>query len=90
MSIFTELVKFRTNDFQNRGGNSPKSYIPVSLDVYEEDFVIVECLFKSTSEADALSWLTNFLTSKGYTVERYESEQDGEYTDDWVVALAYL
>lgn len=83
ISLEQELKKLETNDYQNRGGNYPRSGVADTISVYSN---FVEASFKNTSEGVAKSWLKRFVESKGYTVEKTYSHQDGDYYNDWVIA----
>lgn len=80
-----ELKKFETDDYQHRDGDYPQSGKPDTLNVYGSE---IECDFKNTSEEIAKQWLEKFLKSKGFTFEKIDACQDGDYQDDWVRAWA--
>jgi len=79
--------KYKTNDWQNRGGNYPKSGVPDAVDNAGSygDEAFIEFSFKNTSESQAKSWVQGWLKSKNLPYTKIDSGQDGDYKDDWVI-----
>ncbi|MFW6242735.1 MAG: hypothetical protein ACOC2W_02065 [bacterium] len=92
--LFKKLKSYETDDFQNRGGDYPKSNIPTHISVRQlKDVqqIKLKCLFKNTSEYDAKIWLEKQIKYK-WKIDKYFSDiitwQDGDYHNDWVSAEA--
>lgn len=87
--VHAMYMKHETDDFQNRGGNYPKSGVPdaISAGTHGND-TWLEFSFKNTSEAAAKSWVKKFMASKNLPHVDIASAQDGDYHDDWVLVDA--
>lgn len=98
------VLDLATEDFQNRGDDSPASNVPESIEVINtmsdipgykdrQGVLKVEVWFKSTEEDVAREWLEKELSGelkKKYSVTPsvMGTEQRGDYHNDWVVAYA--
>lgn len=99
MKIENLFEKLNSEDYQNRGGDYPKSDVPVSINCSEnKEDIEVEISFKSTTMENANSWvessdeynlLQNFAKENGYSVE-VNSYQDGDYENDWIATIIKL
>lgn len=92
------LKNLATNDYQKRGGNFPQSGIPDTIAVFEQrGGVYVRAHFKNTTESGAQQWLERKIrqtvapgaSSTDLSAE-FETYQDGDYTNDWVVAAVTI
>jgi len=89
IDIYKILLPLATDDYQNRCGNYPESdeadTIQVSIDSIVFDF-------KNTSINSAKRWVYRFLKDNDLDVDENDINawQDGEYTDDWVMASVSL
>ena len=88
-TVYSELKKLETDDYQKRGGSYPRSGVADSIRVNGDT---LEFEFKNTSTRSASSWAYDFLTRKGFYVDRdyVESYQSGDYGDDWVTTYVAL
>lgn len=77
------LKDFETDDYQKRDGDYPKSKIPVTVQVCDNEIVFS---FKNTSESEASKWAKKFAKVNCLDIEECGSCQDGDYHDDWVIA----
>ena len=59
----------------------PKSNVPDSIWHGSDEMSFT---FKSTTEQAAKAWVTRFLAGKGIKFKSMDSNQDGDYHDDWV------
>lgn len=75
-----------TDDYQNRGGNYPRSGVPDSLDSWKGNELTAT--FKNTDERTAKAWLERFCKQSGFPPKKLDTWQDGDYRDDWVGASA--
>lgn len=87
------LKSVETDDYQNRGGGYPRSGVPDSIQTWggyykaeRHNFLSAE--FKNTDERTARAWMERFCTNNGFKPSKIESEQTGDYRDDWVNAIA--
>lgn len=80
-----ELSELATDDFQKRDGKYPAAGKPVAISVHA-DSVTME--FKNTSENEAKKWTSNYLSTKGFSIDSIYARQDGDYHDDWVSVRA--
>jgi len=80
-------AKYKTDDWQNRGGNYPKSGVPDTVDNAGSygDEAFIEFSFKNTPESRARGWVHGWLKSKRLPFTKIDSGQDGDYKDDWVM-----
>src|SRR5574344_1026971 len=97
MSLFKELKKLETTDFQDRKDGYPVSNIPDSIRYKELDNgVCVEFVFKNTTDEEANAWFNNskesLIFNKFKTNYNLEIQiiQDGNYPDDWIILGAML
>ena len=72
---------FTTEDYQKRGDRGPKSNVPDSIWHGSDEMSFT---FKSTTEQAAKACVTRFLAGKGIKFKSMDSNQDGDYHDDWV------
>jgi len=90
--VAERLKGLATDDYQKRVGDYPRSGIPTSIQVWEENRSIsVEAMFKNTSEKTADRWMRRFLSGKvGEPAKnaKYQAYQSGDYHDDWVTCVA--
>lgn len=70
-----------TEDYQRRDGQYPKSDVPVTIDVFDNEAMFS---FKNTSEDSARKWVINFISSKRLPGSIIGVAQAGDYDDDWV------
>src|SRR5574344_3075003 len=97
MSLFKELKKLETSDFQDRKDEYPVSNIPDSIKYQElNNGVCVGFEFKNTTEQEAIAWFSNSKESlifnkfkTNYNLE-VQVKQDGDYPNDWIVLKVKL
>ena len=82
-----DLKKYETDDYQNRGGNYPKSDIPDTIRAYKNS---LEFSFKNTFESDGEYWVKDFAITEELPIKNIESRQDGDYQDDWIMVTLDL
>lgn len=85
--VESKLKDLETDDYQHRGGNYPESGEPDTIDVWKNTATFT---FKNTSEDRARNWVSRFLTKKGFSVDKIDSNQTGDYEDDWVDVYAEI
>ena len=86
-----QLLALATDDYQNRNGDYPEAGEPDVIQVYKAGGTYnVDASFKNTPESLAERWLKNYLSQKGFDIEKIDTRQDGEYQDDWVLATAVI
>lgn len=82
------LRQLETSDYQNRKGNYPRSDVPDNIDVFVDNKnLILNAMFKNTSEKIAEKWMRQYLMAKVGDVStkaNYSTYQSGDYADDWV------
>ncbi len=92
-----DLKKLINTDYQTRKGEYPKPNIPDSISVeITPNKTNVEFTFKNTSEDDANNWYEKSKEIK--TINKYSkeydisisTEQEGDYSDDWVLLTISL
>ncbi|MCT7405240.1 hypothetical protein [Aliarcobacter cryaerophilus] len=97
MSLFKELKKLETSDYQNRKDKYPASNIPDTIKFQElNNGISVEFEFKNTSEQEALDWFN--ISKESLIFNKYktnynleiQARQDGDYPDDWVILTVNL
>ena len=76
-----------TDDFQNRRGEYPRSGVPDTVNIYNDEAVLS---FKNTSESFAKAWTQNHLNKIGQDWNHIDAFQDGDYNDDWVTVVVKL
>jgi len=78
------LEQYNNEDYQNRGGNYPKSNKPVSIEAYKNELTFS---FKNTNESDSIKAVKKTTTYKEIS-EKYKvtinAYQTGDFQDDWV------
>jgi len=79
------LKSVETDDYQNRGGNYPRSNVPDMIQTWGGN---LSAEFKNTDERTAKAWMERFCTNNGFKPKKVETEQTGDYRDDWVNATA--
>ena len=79
------LKSVETDDYQNRGGSYPRSNVPDSIQTWGGN---LSAEFKNTDERTAKAWMERFCTNNGFKPKKVETEQTGDYRDDWVNATA--
>ena len=86
-----QLLALATDDYQNRNGDYPDAGEPDVIQVYKAGGTYnVEASFKNIPESLAERWLKNYLSQKGFDIEKIDTCQDGDYQDDWVLATAVI
>lgn len=97
MSLFKELKKLETSDYQNRKDKYPASNIPDTIKFQDlNNGISVEFEFKNTSEQEALDWFN--ISKESLIFNKYktnynleiQARQDGDYPDDWVILTLNL
>lgn len=79
------LKSVETDDYQNRGGSYPRSNVPDHIQSWNGH---LSAEFKNTDERTAKAWMERFCTNNGFKPKKIETEQTGDYRDDWVNATA--
>lgn len=79
------LKSVETDDYQNRKGNYPRAGVPDSIQLWDGH---LSAEFKNTDERTAKAWMERFCTNNGFKPKKVETEQTGDYRDDWVNATA--
>jgi hypothetical protein len=79
------LKSVETDDYQNRSGGFPRSGVPDFLQSWDGR---LSAEFKNTDERTAKAWMERFCTNNGFKPKKVETEQTGDYRDDWVSATA--
>ena len=85
MGLLEDLKQLETVDYQNRNGSYPKSGIPDSIRVNKRGGnIIVSIEFKNTSGDQAKKWFKRNLEISQDKILNINTEQTGDYWDDWV------
>ena len=91
MGLFKELKELETDDFQNRKGAYPKSGIPDSIRVNKRGSnIIVSIEFNNTSGDQAKEWFKSNFEINQDEILNINTEQTGDYWDDWVTLNVIL
>ena len=80
-----KLKALETDDYQRRGGRYPKDGIADTIQYWDHSLSFE---FKNTGERSAERWVKNFLSVKNLSPKKIQSEQTGDYQDDWVTVIA--
>ena len=88
--VFNFANQFATDDYQKRNGNYPKSNMPDTINVNQNDVgVAMYFSFKNTDETTAKRWVerkyVSQIQSKFPDVKSLvTAQQSGDYQDDWI------
>lgn len=91
--LINKILGLATNDYQQTCDAYTISNIPVSIDTtLHNDTILIDCVFKHTTENSAKQWLYNKLKDIGVDVDSIiiETCQEGTYNDEIVCAYSNI